>query len=817
MKEDLRQALRAMARKPGFSAVAVLTLAFGIGVNVSLFSIVNTFFFQSSPLADPHELVVVMQRGELIGLPYGHSYPDYLDYREGVAAFQDLAAHMPTAAHLSAPGEAAERTWIEVVSPNYFALARVKPSLGALFRPGEGESKGAAPEVVLSHAFWQRRFAADPAVLGQPIHLNGRPFTVIGIAPAEFTGLSFAMAVSAFVPAGAAPSLMDSGEAMLTSRRAPAWRLMGRLRPGQTVEAARSEIQVVAARLLAEYPEEHKGTKPLVIPENRARPDPSVSDFMPVFAVIFMGMVVLVLVIACANVANLILSRSLVRLRDLALRSALGASRYRIVRLQVAESVVLALLAGVLGLALAYGSGLLLARLAPSGDIPVTEPQPWDLRVYFFTLLVSLAAGIGTGLWPALKASRFDLGEMVKEGSAQRLGSSRHRLRNTLVMGQVTMSLVVLVCAAFFAHSLRQLQVQALGFRTDHLVMASLDLGLQRYDDERGRRFLEQLQERASALPGVSSATLASHVPLDTAIQMSEVAIDGEVPGAKDGRLTVSYNAVGPGFFETAEVRLVRGRRLERHDRRESAKVAVVNETMARTLWPRQEALGQRFRFGRDGEWLEVVGVAADGKYVMLAEEPRPYFFVPLEQRYRSPVTLMARTAVPPEGVSPAIQGLLRELDPDLPVFNVRTMDRHVRDSVFGLMPFRMGATLAGAQGAISLLLAVLGLYAVVSYAVNQRTREIAVRLALGAQPSHVLRLVMRDGLRLTLTGCAVGLVVALGVGFGLSRVLYGVNAVDPAVVTGVTLLLVLVAAVACYVPAARATRVDPLVALRSE
>lgn len=816
MNDDLRQAVRALRKQPGFAVVAVLTLAFGIGVNISLFSMVSAFFLQPLPVKDADQLVLLMQRGEAFGLPYGHSFPDYLDYREGATGFSELVAYMPTPVHFGARGETPERTWIEIVSPNYFALAGVMPAVGDLLRPGLGESKGAEPTVVLSHRYWRRRFGGDPGVVGRTVTLNGRGFTVIGVASASFSGLSWAMAVSAFVPSGTAPALMEGGDGLLASRGAPAWRIMGRLRPGTTFAAARAEVDVVARRLAAAYPSEHKGTKALLIPESRARPDPTFADFMPIFAAVFAGMVALVLFIACANVANLMLSRSLARQRDLVLRSALGASRFRLVRLQVLESLVLAVLAGALGLLFAQWAGQALAGFTPTADIPINTEHPWDWRVYGFTVLVSVVAGVGTGLWPAIRASRTDLTETLKEGGG-RVAPGRHRLRNALVMGQVTMSLVVLICAGLFVHSLRQLAGLSLGFRPDGLLMASLDLGLQRYDAERGRRFLERLVERAEALPGLSSATLALHVPFDYGVQISEVAIDGEIPGSKDGYVSTSFNVVGHDFFEAAGVALRQGRGFERSDKEGSPPVAVVNETMARKLWPREGAVGKRLRFGRDGGWIEVVGVAVDGKYVMLGEEPRSYMYLPLEQHYRSPITLMVRSDSDPNSLIKPLRQLLAELDPDLPIYNVRTMDRHIRESVFGLMPLRMGATMAAVQGLVGLLLAVMGLYAVVSYAVSQRTHEIGIRIALGARRADVLRLVVRDGMRLTLVGVVIGLFVAFGVGLGLSRLLYGVKAIDAEVIVGVTSLLLGVSALACYLPARRATRVDPMVALRYE
>ena len=816
MMDDVRQALRSLRKQWGFAAVAILTLALGIGVNVSLFGLVSAFFLQPLPVKDAHELVIVMQRGDALGIPYGHSYPDYRDYREATVTFSDLVAYFPTPAHLSAPGQIPERTWIEVVSPNYFALAGVSPAFGEFPQPGEGEGEGAPARVVLSYRYWQRHFGGDPSLVGRPITINGKSFTVLGIAPANFTGLSWAMAVSAFVPSGSMSAVLKDGGAFRDNRGTPVWRMIGRLAAGKTVREARAEMEIAAKRLADAYPAEHKGSRVLVIPENRARPDPAVAAFLPVFAAVFAAMVALVMLIACANVANLMLSRAVTRRRDLVIRSALGASRFRLIRLQVLESLILAACAGVLGFLLAQLSGQALTAFMPTSEVPVVEQRPMDPWVYVFTFLVSAVAGIGTGLWPARRATRFDLVETLKD-SASLAGTSRHRFRNLLVIGQVTMSLVVLISAGLFLHSLMQMQHIALGFKPERLLMMSIDLELQQYTTPRGLRFVEELLTRAEALPGVERATVSSHVPFDYGMQITDVAIDGTIPGSKDDYASSAFNVVGPNFFDTTGAVLLQGRGFDETDDERSRRVAVVNQAMARKLWPSEDPIGRRFRFGRNGPWIEVVGVASDGKYVMLAEEPRTYFYLPLSQEYRSPMTLMVRSASEPEALVQPLQRLLGEMDSHLPVFNVRTMDEHVRSSVFGLMPLRIGASMAALQGVIGLLLALMGLYAVVSYGVSQRIREIGVRMALGAEPRDVLRLVVREGMRLSLVGIAIGLLVAFGVGLALSRVLYGLAPVDSAVLAGVTLLLLFVSALACYVPARRATRVDPLVALRYE
>ena len=813
--DDLRQAVRSLWKQPGFAIVAVLTLAVGIGVNVSLFGMVSAFFLRPLAASQPERLVVIMQRGDAINIPYGHSYPDFLDYRSGTTAFADLAAYMPQPAQVGARGQTPERTWIEVVSPNYFALAGVQPLYGE-FPRRDVAGRDPLATVILSHGYWQRRFGANPALVGQPISINGRLFTVAGIAPASFAGLSWAMAVSAFVPAGALGTLQDGGDKFRDSRGAAAWRIMGRLAPGRSVEDARSEIEVVAKRLTAQYPAEHKGTRPLLVRESRARPDPSIAGFLPIFAAVFAAMVGLILLIACANVANLTFSRAIGRQRDLVIRAALGASHYRLIRLQIVETLLIAFVAGAAGFALAQWIGRALAGLAPGGDVPINPHQEFDWRVSAFTVAVSAVGGILAGWWPARRATRFDLVESLKEGGAS-IGASRHALRNLLVVGQVTMSCVVLACAGLFLHSLDRARDIALGFRPEGVLIMSMDLGLQQYSDARGRRFIEDLLQQVEAVPGVAAATVTLHVPFDYGVAFATVAIDGDIPGTKERTISIPYTVVGPHYFATAGSAVIRGRSFDSRDTETSARVAVVNETMARQLWPGQDPLGRRFRLGSDGEWLEVVGVAADGKYIMLAEQPRAYFYAPIAQQYRSPVTLVVRAAGDPRMLAAPLQRTVNQMDPDLPLFNVRTLSAHIRSSVFGLMPMRAGAMMAGAQGLAGVLLAVMGLYGVVSYAVARRTREIGVRMALGARHRDVLRLVVRDGFWLCGVGIGVGMLLALGAGAVLSVALYGLKPFDAPVLASVAVLLTGVSALACYIPARRAMRVDPLVALRCD
>jgi len=521
--------------------------------------------------------------------------------------------------------------------------------------------------------------------------------------------------------------------------------------------------------------------------------------------------------IACANVANLMFSRAVARQKEMGIRTAIGANRLRLIRQLLAESVLLAVIAGVIGSVLAHWSGRLLTLMpAGTGGIPTRADSNWDWRVFAFTFLMSVLAGVLTGLAPALRATRFDLQTTLKEGSGALLASGRRLFRSGLVISQVAICVVVLIAGGLFVRSLQQVAGASLGFRTDHLLLASLDLGLQGYDEARQKQFHRQLLDRLKDLPGVRSASLASNVPFGYDFEIAMIAPE-EKAGDKDSFMTAHANYVTPEYLTTVGGAVLSGRDFTQFDGEASMKVAIINATMAERLWPGQDALGRRFKWGADGDFWQVVGVARNARYVMIGEEPRPFFYAPLAQRHASPVTLHLWTNGAPAAGAPAVREVLRQMDADLPIYNVRTMEEHLNDSAFAVMPLRFGAVLAGAQGLLGLLLAAMGLYGVVSYVVSQRTREIGVRVALGARRSDILRLVVRDGFRLTLIGLAIGLLVSLGFTAILTKVLYGLTPAAAPVFVAVIVLLAGVAVLACYLPARRATKVDPMVALRCE
>lgn len=817
LRQDTRTALRQIAKSPGFAAVVVLTLAFGIAVNAVLFGMVDLFFLRKSTLPEAERIALLMHRSDMIQMPHGMSYPDYRDYRDRLRTVEALVAAMPAPANLSADGATPQRTWVEVVSPNAFTALDLSAVRGRTLLPSDGETKGAAPVAVLSYDCWQTKFGGDPDIVGRVVRLNGKPFTVVGVAREKFHGFHGMMAMSAFVPAGAIDTFRPTAADLLEWRASPSWRTLARLRPGVSIEELRAEAAVVLEQIAREHPVEHRQVRSVVLAESRSRPDPSVAEFLPVFLVLFLGLVTLVLFTACANVTNLMIARAATRQREFTVRSAVGASRGRLIRQLLVESVVLAGLAGAAGWVISEAMGRLMARFTPQGDIPIAvDASPSGLGIAF-VVGISLVAGVASGLWPALRASRIDLVSQLKRGNEDLPSDRKHRLRDLLVMGQVTMSLIVLVCAGLFLQSLRRVQGVELGFRPERLLMMSFDLALQGYAEDRARNFNDELLARVRALPGVEAASLTSHMPFDNQINARETRPENPSGTLKDGVAPAKLSIVSPGFLEGIGIRLRRGRTLTKADQPNTPRVAVINVAMAELCWPGQDAVGKRFQPWRDGPWIEIVGVVETSKYMMLAEPATAAFFVPLTQEPVGPVTLVVRTAGDPAAQTSGVRAELQALDRQLPVYDVRTMEDLMGTSVFALLPLRMGMTLAAVQGGITLLLSIMGLYAVVSFGVTQRAREIGIRMALGADPKRVVRLVLGEGARLSACGVGVGVIVSLLLGMGLAKVLFGLGAVEPVTFVAVVGLMLGTTVLACWWPARRAARVDPVVTLRAE
>jgi predicted permease len=811
--QDVKVGARTLLKAPLFTAAVVITLGLGIGANAAVFTIVNRMLLKPLPVQDPNGLFVLAVQHEGNDDPHNLSWLDYLDYRDRSGAFADLAAYDVTFVGLSADNRA-ERITVTYVSPNYFSMLGVPPGIGRVLQPGDPQEPGANPVIVLGHSYWAKRFNRDPGVVGRAVVVNGKPFTVAGVVPEWFQGVYALVEFDAYMPLSMETS--DAYKNMTTKRDEHALHVIGRLKPGIGQQQAQAAVDVLAKQLETQYPDTNKTVRARVIPERLARPEANSADQTPVVAGIFLVLVGLVLLVACVNVINLIMVRATTRQRELAVRAALGAGRRRLIRQMLTESVILALLGGAAGAIVGRAAASMIGAIQLPGDLPFRFDLTYDWRVFGYIALIALAAGIGVGLLPALKASRTDLNTVLREGGrGTSEGSARQRARSVLVVAQVATSLVLLVAAALFVRSVRNAESIDLGFDPTHVLNASVDVAQQGYDEARGRQFFDELLRRAKGLPGVQSASLAYSVPLGYYNTVAFLEIEGQPPAADARRPAAGYNAVSPEYIDTIRPRLIRGRFFSQEDDRRGRPVAIVNEYMAARYWPNQEAIGKRFRStDLKNEWLEIVGIVRNGKQTGLFSDPEGYFYVPIAQQYKSLRALQVRTAGDPATLAPLIAKEIRALDPDLPMFDVITMERMIQGPN-GFFLLRMGALFGGALGLLGLALALVGVYGVVSYAASQRTQEIGVRMALGASRREILRLVLGRGLVLIGIGIAVGVGLALAVSRLLANFLFNVSAVDPMTFVGVPLLLAAMALFASYVPAFKATRIDPAVALR--
>jgi predicted permease len=816
-RQDLRYAFRMLLKTPGFTLIAMLALGLGIGANTAIFSVFNGILWRPLPVKDSQQLVVLASKPHAIDFPLQLSYPDFKDYRELKTVFSDLAAYVPNPVNFGAEGRP-ERAWAEMVSGNYFSMLGLEAARGRTFASDEGWIPGKDPLIVLSYKYWQKRFGASPAIIGQTVQVNNHVFTIIGVAPESWRGAYYFLEPDFYLPLTSLGTIDPTQADTLDRRTATFLRVLGRLQPGVTAAQAMAAAEPLDRRLAQEFPEAHNSTSLLVLPELKARPEPGLTSFMSTAALVFMLLVGLVLLIACANVANLILARANGRRKEFATRTALGATRGRMMRQLLTETVLLSAFGGILGLVFARWAALVLMSVHIPTDIPLRLfDLRMDWRIFGFSFFASLITGGIAGLLPSIQASRTDLADALKAGGRSGGASSgHHRFRNALVVAQVAVCLLLLACAGFFMRSLENSAQVDMGFRVDHTLMMTMDLGLQGYNEERGQQFYKQLSERVRSLPGVRDAAIGGYIPMGYDTSLVNIFPEGRIIDDKTKTESAIDDEVQPSYFQTAGTPVIQGREFTEADSATSPKVAIVNEAFAKKIWPDENPVGKRFRTKKDGPQIQVVGVTRTGKYLFLYETPQLFVYLPLAQSYLSGANLFVYTESDPQQLVAAVRDQISQLDASLPVFGVITMDAHVK---YGkpLLPARLSAMLVGAFGLLGLVLASVGVYGVVSYSVSQRTQEIGIRTALGAQRSNVLAMVLKQGMSMALIGTAAGIVLSFLLFRGLSSVLYGVKSTDFVTLGAVSAILLAVAFAASYVPALRATRVDPVVALREQ
>ncbi len=820
---DIRFALRWLRRSPGFAVVAVASLAVGIGVNTALFTIVDALLLRPLPVRDPATLVDVYTSGSDGDTYATSSYPDYLDLRAHNDVLVDLAGHSPMLAPLNL-GDRSRLAVGELVTGNYFELLGVGAARGRVLEPAD-DRLDAASVVVVSHRYWTREMGTDPQAIGRTLRIRGRAYTVVGIAPETFTGMVPMLAPELWLPAVRAVEVEPMGiqDAVPSptgtnrlERRGQRWMFMkGRVKPGVTAEQVQANLQVAMAELASAWPQTNKDRRIAVKWTRDVRVHPAGDALLSAIGAGLMFGVGLMLLVACANVASMLLARSTARQREIGIRLAVGASRGRLVRQLVTESLVIAALGATAGIGLAFWLTRLLADVHVPIPIPVVIALGLDARALVFTTGATVVAALAAGLVPALRASRPDLVMELRgdaAGVAQGLGG--FTLRDALVAGQVAFTLTLLVAAALLMRSLAASQQARIGFDPGGIALVSTDLGMAGYDDTRGQAVFNEALARVRALPGVQQAALAARWPFSINFTQQQFYLpDVHTPGDKPATLQVTW--VSPEYFETLGVPILGGRTFAASDTPGSPGVAIVNDTMARRYWPGQSALGRRLRLrGPDGPAFEVVGVAADHKVQTVGEAPQPYVHFATTQRVGNGYAIMARTRGDAGALVADIQRVMIGIEPNVVFIDHQTMAAQVDATLF---PVRAGSWLIGLVGAIAMVLAAVGLYGAIAYSVARRTREIGIRMAIGAERGGVLRLVMRQGLRVALAGIAAGAVLATGVAFVIRGWLYGITAADPVAWGAAVGLVLATTAVANVIPARRASLVDPSIALRAE
>lgn len=810
--DDLRQALRGLRNSRAFALVCVLTLALGIGVNTAVFSVVNAVLFRPLPVRDSDRLVVLGSRPPGTATLGPMSFADLEDYRTAMRdVLEDLAGYAVGFIGLAPEGGRPARVLVTWITGNYFELLGIEPALGRVIRTPEGTPGRVDSVVVLGYTTWQRRFNRDPSVVGKTVRLNGRPCTIVGVAPPQFVG-TFAFSESElFLPINWSAGFPhdDRGARILHA--------MARLRDGATIERAQAIADVVAARLDGEYPNTNAGVRVSLLPERLARPEENNAQSNQFAAAILLGLVALVLLVAAVNVTSLLLARFASRQQELAVRAALGATRGRLVRHLLVESTVLACLGGAAGIALGAATGRALTLVRLPGDLPVRFDFHADHRVIAYALALTAATAVSVSLTVTSRLSRTGIDEALREGRHAATPAPRaHRLRKALVVAQVAVAFVLTLAGGLFARSLSSAGRTDLGFVPDRVLNVQMDIEQIGHSESKGRALFSDVERRVRLLPGVEETAYAFSVPfgyvnLGERIHSEDRSVDRMEP------LHAGKNIVGPQYFSTMSIRIDSGRSFTDADADGAPPVAIVNRRLADLLWPGQDAIGRSFKAaGEDSPWMEVVGVTATGKYRLLFEDPQPYFYVPIAQHDTALRVLHVRTGLAPEVLIPAVERAIHALEPDLPLYDVQSMTKAL-GGARGWFLVRGAALFAGVLALLALVLTVIGLYGIVSYLTSERTREIGVRMALGATSANIAQLVAGEAVRLTVVGGAIGVAGAYMNAQLIRRLLFGVTPTDWASFAVAVVCVMVAALAATWMPARRAAHMDPLRALRSE
>lgn len=811
--QDVRYGIRMLVKNPGFTAIAVLTLALGIGGNATVFSWIRGVLLHPIPAVPESSRLVALETLMPDGQYRTSSYLDFHDYNDQNQVFSGMVGFELIPANMSWNGHNQnERVWGEIVTENFFDVLGVRAERGHLFKATDNRGVNSDPYIVLSHGFWQSHFTGDPNIIGRSIEINLRNFTVIGVAPAGFQGTIVGIAADYWVPMMMQPVVLP-GENL--QWRGPTFvHLMGKLDPGVSVAQAQANVSAIAQRLAREYPDFDRGIGMVVSPVWKAHYGAQDLLFK---ALIFLAIVaLLVLLIACANIANLLLARATARQREIAIRSAVGAGRFRLLRQFFIENLLLAFAGGLGGILVSLWSVNFLSDFLPGGYLPFGLDVGVDGEVLAFTVALSVLTGLIFGLAPAWRSASPDLIHSLKEsGRTSSPGSQHARLRSLLVVSEMVLALVLLVGAGLLIRSLENVQTASPGFNPNHMLLAAFDLRGNGYTNQSSHAFYDNLLRRIRALPGVQAATAEQYVPLwfygRGTTTLGRNSIEDYTPPPNED-MNVDFNIVGPNYFSTMQIPVVSGREFTQQDREGAPGVIIVNETMAHHFWPGENALGHRVQVWGDSR--TIVGVVKDIKYHTMTERPESFLYFPSLQEGETASNIIIRTAGNPAALLPQVREAAKSINSSVMVLQAGEVSDLLYISLFS---YRTAATLSATLGALGLLLAALGIYGVLAYSVSQRTHEIGVRMALGAQPRDVLRLVLGQGGKLVISGIVIGLAACFGITRLMSSLLFGVSATDPATFIGVSVLISVVALAASYFPARRAMRLDPMEALRYE